>query len=267
MIAISLAAAFGTALIADANTTTAVSAQEFKQMVEPYDFISKNPGLKFVRGEKRDKFAQILMEAPNGQRFEIVVIPGSKFLVVGRVFDKTGQSVNLPADMNVVKSGVAFTVGKGPKELYLVTDPQCPYCQRLEEQLEKNPAVTEEFSIHIIPLPLSFHKNARPMFYYILSGKTDEEKAKRMKEVMVERSDAWQKAKISEEDKRKMEAIIAKGEEAAKELGARGTPAMFDASGKQIDPYAIANYKPKEKGAMPPMPEIKKPDHVQAGSK
>lgn len=221
---------------------TQVTKQEYQTMVQNFDFISKNPGLKFVRGEKRDKFAQILMEAPNGQRFELIIVPGSKYVIVGRVFDKNGQSVSLPADMSIVKKGVAFKRGTGPKKVYLVTDPQCPFCQRLEQTMAKNPEALKEFTIEIIPMPLSFHRNARPMLYYILSGKTDAEKAKRMHEVMVEGKDTWKNAKISEEEKKKIDEMIARGEAAAKELGVRGTPSMYDENGKQINPYSVANF-------------------------
>jgi thiol:disulfide interchange protein DsbC len=228
-----------------------VSPEEASKLVEKFNFISKNPGMRFVKGQKLDKFVQLMFEAPNGQRFEAIVIPDSDYIIVGRVFDSSGSPQLLPADMAKVEEGAAFKIGSGPKTVYLVTDPECPYCRDLEERMSKNEKLESEYTVKIIPMPLSFHKNARQMFRYILAGKDDQERAKRMREVMSGKDSAWKEFKPSDEERRKLDEIIDRGIEAAKELGARGTPSTFDEKGNQISPFVLLSEDQRPK---PPRP-------------
>ena len=62
-------------------------------------------------------------------------------------------------DMNKLKSLVALTEGNGEREIYLVTDPKCPYCKQLEETLE-DMVKNNEIKINVLFMPLPFHKDA-----------------------------------------------------------------------------------------------------------
>ena len=125
-----------------------------------------------------------------------------------------------------------FTFGKGDKDIYIVTDPECPFCRMLEKQ--KKDILAKNYKVHVILMPLSFHKNAKAMSYYILAGKTDKERAKRMSEVL-EGSNAWKNFHPTKEQIKKFEEELKKAKKAAMELGARGTPSVYDKDFNQID--------------------------------
>jgi thiol:disulfide interchange protein DsbC len=125
-----------------------------------------------------------------------------------------------------------FTFGKGNKDLYLVTDPECPFCKMMEQQ--KKDIIEKNYRVHVILYPLSFHKNAKAMSYYILAGKTDEERAKRLKEVL-SGSNAWKNYKPTKEEVAKYEKELENSKKAVEELGARGTPSLFDENFKPVN--------------------------------
>jgi thiol:disulfide interchange protein DsbC len=168
----------------------------------------------------------------------------STLLIFGKAVDyKTGKEVSMPKDMKSVKEGVAFKIGHGPKVLYLVTDPECPFCKRMEKNIRDD--LKDKYTINVIPMPLSFHRHAKQMYYYIFSGKTDAEKAKRMEEVMKGKDNNWQNFKPTSEQKAKFDKIIEKGYKAAKELGARGTPSVFDEKGNPVNYMKLMKFPAK----------------------
>jgi len=90
---------------------------------------------------------------------EVVVVPGpgvkklfyvdetGRYAFFGRLYDlKQGENLTQrrlaelnrlrPDQLKELDSLVAFQVGRGPKTLYLVTDPDCPFCRRLETTLD-----------------------------------------------------------------------------------------------------------------------------------
>ena len=99
---------------------------------------------------------------------------------------------------------------------------------KTKKNLEKN------YKIHIILFPLPFHKHARAMSYYILAAKTDEEKAKRFREVLGG-SDAWKNYKPTKKEKAKFDKMLNNSKKAVMELGAKGTPTVYDKDFNQIN--------------------------------
>ena len=98
----------------------------------------------------------------------------------------------------------------------------------IKKNLKKN------YRVHVILFPLSFHKNAKAMSYYILAGKTDEEKDKRFREVLGG-SDVWKNYKPSKEEKAKFDRMLNTAKKAVEELGARGTPTVYDKDFNRIN--------------------------------
>jgi thiol:disulfide interchange protein DsbC len=85
----------------------------------------------------------------------------------------------------------------------------------------------KNYKVHVILFPLSFHKHAKDMSYYILAGKTNEEKAKRFREVLGG-SNEWKNYHPTKEEKAKFDKILNNAKKAVEELGARGTPTVYD---------------------------------------
>ena len=129
-----------------------------------------------------------------------------------------------------IKKGVSFTYGTGSKELYLVTDPECPYCSKFAQAAKGQ---MDDYTVHVIFFPLSFHKNSPAMIEWIMQGKDDAEKKKRYDEIMLKRSTKYS---ILHKDETKpffysseVQEKMDKSRQAALELNVRGTPMLFDA--------------------------------------
>jgi thiol:disulfide interchange protein DsbC len=192
--------------------------------------VAKARGVK-VEAIKQNDFYVYKLSSPRGNAY-IYLTKDKKYTIIGQVIDnKTKEPVVFPVNKEIVKNGVNFTFGKGKKEIYVVTDPECPFCRRMEQM--KKDILEKNYKVHVILMPLPFHKNAKAMSYYVLAGKTDNERAKRMKEVL-SGSDAWKKYKPTKEEIAKFEKELSKAQKAAMELGARGTPSVYDENFKPI---------------------------------
>ena len=122
---------------------------------------------------------------------------------------------------------VAFTYGKEGKVVYLFTDPECPFCQRLEPTLKKL-ADEGKIQVRVILYPLPFHRHAKEKSVAIVCqnigwqglqrGYWTEERMKKLKE--------WQ----CEEGKKLVEKSI----EIGKKYGVSGTPTMITQEGKKV---------------------------------
>ena len=174
----------------------------------------------------KDNFYIIEIDTPKGNAL-IYVTKDKKYTILGKVIDKNGRLLapNFPKNVETIKKGVMFTFGKGDKDIYIVTDPECPFCRMLEKQ--KKDILKNNYKVHVILMPLPFHKNAKAMSYYILAGKTDKERAKRMSEVL-EGSNAWKNFHPTKEQIQQFNKELQKAKKAAIELGAQGTPSIYD---------------------------------------
>ena len=122
---------------------------------------------------------------------------------------------------------VAFTYGKKGKVVYLFTDPECPFCQRLEPTLKKL-ADEGKIQVKVILFPLPFHPHAKEKAIAIVchnigwKGLTGsywtEDKMKHLEQ--------WQ----CEKGKKLVEESIKIGQK----YGVSGTPTMITEEGKKV---------------------------------
>jgi thiol:disulfide interchange protein DsbC len=197
-----------------------------------------NKGLK-VKGVDKGDFYIITVYGKQGEG-NLFISKDLKYTILGNILDNK-KKIPLRADYpvepfkgnkEIVKNGIVFSFGKGKNDLYIVTDPQCPFCQRFEKLAEKS-HLGDKYKIHIIFLPLSFHKHSKGMIYYILSANNDTEKAKRFRDTLKGGSE-WKNFKPTEKQKKEIDKIINESTKAATELGARGTPSFYDKDMKLI---------------------------------
>jgi thiol:disulfide interchange protein DsbC len=73
----------------------------------------------------------------------------------------------IPEELHQLESLTAFTLGQGKKVVYLITDPQCPFCKQAES-LVKKLIPKEDLSVRFIFFPLDSHKGAREQCISIL---------------------------------------------------------------------------------------------------
>ncbi len=198
----------------------------------------KNAKYKAV---KKDGFYIIVVDTPKGKAL-LYVTADKKYTILGKVIDKNGKVLtpNFPKNKQIIQNGVMFTFGNGKKDIYIVTDPECPFCRMMEKQ--KRDILNKNYRVHVILMPLPFHKYAKSMSYYILAGKTDAERAKRMKETL-EGSNAWKNFHPTKEQIKKFNEELNKSKKAAMELGAQGTPSVYD---KNFNPIPWPNLGEKK---------------------
>jgi thiol:disulfide interchange protein DsbC len=107
----------------------------------------------------------------NGKTHIFYTGPGGDFFIMGQLYDAdSGRNVTRdtlesitffsPEEMSRLTGLSVFTIGQPGKVLYYVTDPQCPYCKKGVETLEKM-AAEGELEVHFLLFPLDSHKGAR----------------------------------------------------------------------------------------------------------
>lgn len=101
-----------------------------------------------------------------------------EFLLAGNLHEsKTGRNLTqetvqllnrmTPEELHQMESLTAFTLGQGKKVVFLVTDPQCPFCKQAES-LVKKLIPKEDLSVRFLFFPLDSHKGAREQCISIL---------------------------------------------------------------------------------------------------
>ena len=163
-------------------------------------------------------------------------------IYIGSAYDKEGNAIVFPKNAKAIKEGVSFSYGKGSKEIYIVTDPECPYCTRFEKAVAGK---LDEYRVHVILFPLSFHKKAPAMVEWIMQGKDDVQKKERFEEVMLKGSTAYQTlikdAKKPFVYSEAVEQVMKKTDKAVMELNVRGTPAVYDANFEPLSQDLLLN--------------------------
>uniref|UniRef100_UPI004049EBA2 DsbC family protein n=1 Tax=Dissulfurimicrobium sp. TaxID=2022436 RepID=UPI004049EBA2 len=106
----------------------------------------------------------------NEQAGIVYTDPKGDFLIAGQLY-KTSDGTNITqkmvmelnrfsqADMERLSALTAFKIGKG-KVVYIVTDPQCPYCKKAEEIIVPM-AQAGQLELRVLLFPLQFHQGAK----------------------------------------------------------------------------------------------------------
>jgi thiol:disulfide interchange protein DsbC len=191
-------------------------------------------------------------KSPQGSQFITAFLDKkTSELYIGSAYDKEGKAITFPKDANIVKAGVAFSYGKGNKDIYIVTDPECPYCSKFEKAIAGK---LDEYTVHVILFPLSFHKKSPAMVDWIMQGKDEAEKKERFEEVMLKASTKYEElikdAKKPYLYSSAMQEQMEKSDKAAMELNVRGTPAIYDANFNPLSQDQLLEPKLKESGSV-----------------
>jgi thiol:disulfide interchange protein DsbC len=157
-------------------------------------------------------------------------------LYVGSRYNVNGFKSKFPVNKELIKKGISFSYGSGKKDLYIITDPECPYCIKFEKSIHGK---LDEYRVHVIFYPLPYHKNAPAMVEWIMQGKDDIQKKSRMDDLMIKKSTEYKKHLTKKGTKfiysKKVINTMKKSKLAVKELGVRGTPSIFNANFNKID--------------------------------
>jgi Protein-disulfide isomerase len=105
----------------------------------------------------RERFKQLQAQANAEKESKLVSLLGKDKV---EALKKEGllEAVSIVDLKNLPKPNVAY--GNGNIKIYVLTDPQCPYCAKLHEEIKKVLAQRKDVSFEMIMYPLPFHKHA-----------------------------------------------------------------------------------------------------------
>ncbi len=237
------------AVVSIASATEIITDQAKLDEIKGLSKVFDNPRLVIKAAIDKDSvyFVKAEGKSQNGsQKVMVFVDKKTGMVYFGNAADKEGKLLRFPSDVKVIRDSVSFSYGSGKKEIYLVTDPECSYCKRFEKNAKGK---LNDYTVHVILFPLSFHKNAPAMVEWIMQGKDDKEKAERFEKIMLDGSkeysslikDAKKPFNYSDDTKASMEKSI----KAVLELDVRGTPSVFDNSFNPVSPEKLFGIKQK----------------------
>lgn len=146
------------------------------------------------------------------------------YLFFGEIWTKDGK--NLTAEMrekvvaeriNSIPLDKALKIGNGPKKVIEFTDPDCPYCRKVDSFLSKRTDVTRY--VYFVPLR-KIHPDAEKKARYILS---QSDRNKSFHEVFEGVLDGKPISIADDAQQQQLEEM----EKIAAGLGVRGTPALW----------------------------------------
>lgn len=154
------------------------------------------------------------------------------FLIVGEIYTPSGKNLTLVAREALVEKTLseidlsrAIKIGHGPVRVVEFTDPDCPFCKRLEKFFAKYREISDRVTRYVFLYPLTrIHPEAEKKAKWILCQK---DSAKALEDVMTGNST------VSEFDLPKgcnLQAVsehLAAARKAAEKLGVRGTPFLI----------------------------------------
>ncbi len=159
--------------------------------IEAKNVVLQDPSLEMTGAiEKSDSYIlKLIAKSPGGSQLLTVFLDKkTSEIYIGSGYDKEGRMIIFPKDTAAIKESVAFSYGTGNKEIYIITDPECPYCTRFEKAVHGKLA---GYTVHVIFFPLSFHKKAPAMVDWIMQGKDDVAKKERFEKIMLKGSTAY----------------------------------------------------------------------------
>ena len=202
------------------------------QALKKHNKILQDPVLNIQGAIEKAGSYVLKLEAKSprgGQLLHAVLDKQTGELYIGTAYDKTGKLIAFPKDAKAIKEGVAFSYGDKGKDIYIVTDPECPYCSRFEKTAAGK---LGDYKVHVILMPLSFHKKAPAMIEWIMQGKDDAQRKERFEQLMLKSSTAYETL-IKDEKKpfvysEEVGEHMKKVNKATMELDVKGTPAVYD---------------------------------------
>lgn len=163
------------------------------------------------------------------------------YLVFGEIWSQDGKNITAQAREEIIQANVAklplekaLTIGSGPHQVIEFTDPDCPFCRKLDQMLAERTDITR----HIFFFPLeSIHTSARAKARYILCSQ-DQDAA--MREIYQGRLDNQPIPQVGDCD---ADVLIDEHLRAGGSVGVRGTPTLWiDGQRTQGDAKTISTY-------------------------
>jgi len=225
-------------LLTGANALETMLSKTKLQEIQKNSITLNKPTITLKEGIDKESvyFLKLETKTKKGSRvLKAFVDKKTGAVYMGQGYDKEGKILSFPKNIPLIKEGISFSYGNGKKDIYIVTDPECPYCIKFEKASQGK---LDAYRVHVIVYPLPYHKKAPAMMEWILQGKDDAQKHKRLKAVMVDNSQEYKTLIIDEKKPfiavESTQRAIERSKKAMNELEVRGTPAVFDANFSSI---------------------------------
>ncbi len=192
---------------------------------------AKSLQIKEIRPASAPGYCEVVVSTGAKRQNIVYVSHNGRFLFLGQLFDlQTGRNLTRarlselnrlsPAELKKLEEVVAFTAGQGPKTLYLVTDPDCPFCKRMEKVLDS--LLKEgQITVKVILYPLErLHPQAKKKCIAIICDHK-----------------GWSgllEGYVSENQCPEGEKKVSAAQKLLPQLGVRGTPAIILPDGRLL---------------------------------
>ncbi|MCH9741632.1 MAG: DsbC family protein [Proteobacteria bacterium] len=215
----------------------------------------KFPNTPITSATELSDFPGVVEMVVGGKQIFYTNKDGSR-LLIGHIFNPTTNTDLTQAhldELNIVdwaslpmKDSITIKKGKGEREIAVFTDPDCPYCKKLEQEMEHIDNVT----IHLFMYPLtSLHPNSKNIAQSVACSK---DKPKAWSDYVL--NGTAPQAKSDCEAAKMVDRNI----EFGTKMGLSGTPAIIAKNGHvkpgympaaQLDQWLDANAKALPKAA------------------
>ena len=133
-------------------------------------------------------------------------------------------------DLNEIPKKHLITYGnpKAKYTIYVVTDPECPFCAKFDKEMKKLLKMRNDVKFEVILFPLPFHKHASPISQNILCEKS----AAKQKEILDKsfeyvRNKQYEKLSSLEKSCKEGKDIISEHFAFGSKAGISGTPTLI----------------------------------------
>lgn len=193
------------------------------------------PHIKITKAYDHKKVYELQLEVstPRGaQTTTVFLTKDKKVVLVGDAMDaSTGEPIKRPVDMKAIRANADIVYGNGSKEYIVFTDPECPYCVKFEKMW---PAMQKNVKLYVFFMPLSNHRNAVQMSYHVMKQKDQGAKAKAILD-MANGDRSYERLTMSQQIHELFGKKIEENKALANDFGVRGTPAVFDVKGENVN--------------------------------
>ena len=133
-----------------------VDIEQFKKLP-----MVQSSNIKIIKAKEIKKGWYYVEGRQNGRKVDLFT--DKETLIIGTGYNqKTLKKIKFPLDAEKYKRLASFKYGSGPKEYFLFTDPECPYCRMFDEKMI-NKYVAKKVTIYGFFYPLNFHLAAKAM--------------------------------------------------------------------------------------------------------
>lgn len=172
-----------------------------------------------------------VMTSQGPQRTTAFVTKDKKVVLFGEAVNATtGETIKRPLNMASIRKNADLVYGTGTQELIVFTDPECSYCVKFERMW---PSLEKKVKLYVYFMPLSNHRNAVSMSFYVMKQQGQKAKAEALLQ-MAEGDRSFEKLSMNQEMHELFAQKIEQNRELAEEFGVRGTPSVFNTKGENV---------------------------------